>query len=221
MALRQFVVQDVKIEIDAAMLNPQLESALTRGAYEGAESNAMKHLLAADDVFFELGAGVGFLSTLAFRVLKKPKQVLAFEANPEMIPVIEATWRANGASGQLANCMLGNGKGEREFNVSKAFWASSAQIDYGGARKIKVPQRDFLKQLEKHSASFLMMDIEGGEGELLDKTLPPCVRKLVAEFHPGIIGDDKVSALVTNLLGQGFHLALDACRGKVLAFQRG
>jgi FkbM family methyltransferase len=155
-------------------------------------------LLRPGDTYFELGGGVGFVSTLAARIVRDPSRVHVYEANPELIPTIERTWAANGVGGSVYNCMLGTGKGEHKFYVSQAFWASSGQIDYGRSRVIMVPQRDFLKQLEFKEATFVLMNIEGGEGELLIRTLPARVRVVVAEFHPRIIGQATVEALWAN-----------------------
>jgi FkbM family methyltransferase len=215
MALKSFTVRSVKLEIDERSLNRPLEGALESGRYESIEADAVEKMLKPGDIYLELGAGVGFTSTLAWRIVRDPLRIHAFEANPALIPVIRATWAANGADGQLYKCLLGKGQGERTFNVSKAFWASSAHIAYGSGREIVVEQRDFLKR-----ATFLMMDIEGGEGDLLDETLPPLVRTIVAEYHPKIIGEERVKALWANLESQGFRFVPEASEGMVRACVR-
>jgi FkbM family methyltransferase len=220
MALKTYTVRSVKLEIDERTLNKPLENALESGRYESAEANAVEMLLKPGDIYFELGAGVGFTSTLAWRVVQDPWRIHAFEPNPGLIRVIKATWAANGADGQVYNWMLGRGNGSQEFNVSKAFWASSAHIDYGSGRKIMVEQRDFLAQLDKKRATFIMMDIEGGEGDLLEQTLPPLVRTVVAEYHPKIIGEERVKALWAHLEAQGFRFVPEAGDGLVRACVR-
>jgi len=220
MTMRQYVVQEVELEIDDAAIPPPLYAALREGRYEHSEARALKMLLRPGDTYFELGGGVGFVSTLAARIVRDPSRVHVYEANPELIPTIERTWAANGVGGSVYNCMLGTGKGEHKFYVSQAFWASSGQIDYGRSRVIMVPQRDFLKQLEFKEATFVLMNIEGGEGELLIRTLPARVRVVVAEFHPRIIGQATVEALWANLGEQGFRLAKQASTPTVKAFVR-
>jgi FkbM family methyltransferase len=220
MPLRNFNVQNVSLEVDSRMLNDPLVAALERGRYEGEEARALKALLKPQDSYFELGGGLGFISTLASRVVTDPERLHVYEANPELIPVIERTWAVNGVSGRLHHCMLGTGKGEHEFHVSKAFWASSGHISYGTGRTITVPQRDFLKQLSKWGATFVMMDIEGGERDLLDKPLPEHVRTVVAEYHPKIIGEEVVAGLFRCLEGQGFRVAAEVSDAKVRAYVR-
>lgn len=220
MALRQFTVRDVHLEVDSAALNQPLEAALTSGRYEGSEAKALQLLLRPEDHYFELGGGLGFMSTLAGRIVGDPARIHVFEANPELIPVIKKTWAVNGTGGNVYNFMLGTGKGQHKFHVSKAFWASSGQIDYGNSKTIAVEQRDFLRQLDRKAATFVMMDIEGGERDLLNKTLPPRVRAVVAEYHPTIIGAETVAALWANLESQGFRIALEASDNKVRSYVR-
>jgi FkbM family methyltransferase len=220
MSLRRFTVRDVQIEIDYALLNPQLETLLKKGEYEDAEARAIERLLAPDDVYFEVGAGVGYTACLAWRVLNDEQRIHVYEANPALIPVIEHNWLANGAGGHLNAVLLGTGKGDAPFHVSRAFWASSTQIDYGRGETIQAPRRDFIRQLEKTQATFVLMDIEGGEIELLDKPLPPHVRKLVVEIHPNVVGPEKIVALMGRLAAQGFEAVEAASEGRVLAFVR-
>lgn len=205
MALKSFMVRSVKLEVDERSLNPSLAQALESGRYEHQEADAVESLLKPGDIYFELGAGIGFTSTLAFRIVQDPLRVHVFEANPGLIGVIRATWAANGADGQVHNWLLGKGQGTRDFHIAKAFWASSAHVDYGHGRTISVQQRDFLQVLEKKRGTFVMMDIEGGEADLLDQALPPLVRTVVAEYHPKIIGEERVKALWANLESQGFR----------------
>lgn len=218
--LNSYTVRGVRLQVDARSLNAALEAALASGRYESAEAGALEHLLRPEDVYFELGAGVGFLSVLAWRVIGDAQRIHVFEANPDLIDVIRRTWSDNGAGGQVRNWMLGKGRGVHAFNVSRAFWASSGHVDYGSGRTIDVEQRDFLKQLEKRGATFVMMDIEGGEVDLLDQLLPPAVRAVVAEYHPKIIGAQQVHALWSCLESQGFRHVPEVGDSQVRAYVR-
>ena len=204
------------------MLNPPLKAALEGGRYEASLARAVTALLRPEDVYFELGAGVGFLSTLAARLVRDEARIHVFEANPELIPVIKRTWRANGVAGNVYHCILGAGpREERDFHVSKAFWASSADISYPSSKTIKVSQRDFLQQLHKKAASFLVVDIEGGERDILDKALSPLVRVVVAHYHARIVGQEMVESLWRHLEEQGFREVPELAEGLVKAYVRG
>lgn len=222
MPLLNCSVQGVALTIPFGILNPPLKAALESGRYEASLAHAVKKLLRPDDVYFELGAGVGFLSTLAARVVRDEARVHAFEANPALIPIIKRTWRANEVAGNVYNCILGAGpREERDFHVSKAFWASSADISYSNSKTIQVPQRDFLQQLDKKAATFLVVDIEGGERDILDKALSPQMRAVVANYHARIVGQEMVDSLWRHLEEQGFRDVPELSEGLVKAYVRG
>jgi FkbM family methyltransferase len=221
MPLLKFTVQGVVLEVEPMLLTKPVVAALENGRYERPESAALKKLLRPDDVYFELGGGIGFMSTLAWRIVGDESRIHVYEANPALLKVIKRTWAANAVKGNIYHCMLGTGlREEREFHVARAFWASSGDVDYGNGTTITVPQRDFLQQLDKKAATFLMMDIEGGERDLLDKVLSPLVRTVVAEYHPQIIGAEMVASLWRHLEDQGFRLAEHASEGNVKAYVR-
>lgn len=218
---RRFCINDVVIEIAQSELGPNVTTALANGQYEGKEFAALQKLLKADDTFFEIGAGVGYLSSAAWKTLRTPGRIFAYEANPIMIPVIQRTWELNGVDGQLINCILGDGEGMTSFNVSREFWASSATVSTNVKQVVDVAQRDFASELARTRPSVLVMDIEGGERDLLlGRPLPLFVRKIIVELHPNFIGGRICSEIVKHLLQQGFTLCFDALRGTVFSFQR-
>lgn len=222
MALLNFNVQGVALSISYAMINTRLKVALESGRYEDSLARAVKELLRPDDVYFELGAGIGFLSTLAARVLGDAARVHVYEANPELIPVIKRTWKDNAVAGNVYNCILGAGpRDARDFHVAPAFWASSADIAYPKSETIQVEQRDLLKQMDKKAATFLVVDIEGGERDVLDKALSPLVRVVVAHYHARIVGQEMVDALWRHLEEQGFREVPELTAGIVKAYVRG
>jgi len=220
--LLSITVQGVALRIPVGITNPRLKEALESGRYEDQLARAVQKLLRPDDVYFELGAGIGFLSTLAARIVRDEARIHAFEANPQLIPIIKRTWRTNEVAGNVYNCILGAGpRDERDFNVASAFWASSADIAYPKNKTIKVPQRDFLQQMDKKAATFLVVDIEGGERDVLDKVLSPVVRVVVAHYHARIIGQEMVDALWRHLEEQGFREVPELTGGLVKAYVRG
>jgi FkbM family methyltransferase len=202
---KKFILQDVTLEIPEGMLNRDLEQALEQGRYDASEARAVKQLLRPDDTYFEIGAGVGFLSTIAHRIVGEADRIHVYEANPALIPVIRRNWKTNGVAGKVYHCLLGTMPGEYDFHVSPVFWASSRDISYGYGKTIKVPQRDFLHQLDKKAATFLAVNVHGGERDLLDKVLSPRLRVVLAKFHPRVIGVEMVDALRRHLEEQGFE----------------
>jgi FkbM family methyltransferase len=219
--LLKFTVQDVVLEVPSGRVTPPLVAALQNGHYQAALARAVKTLVRPEDVYLELGAGIGFLSTLAARVIGDGSRVHAYEADPALVPVIRRNWTANGVAGNAYHGIVGTGlRDKREFHLAPGFWASSADVAYEGGRTIEVPQRPFLQLLDKRAATLLVVDVHGGERDLLDKALSPLVRTVIANFHPQLIGAEMVAALRGHLAEQGFRPAPQASDGNVEAFVR-
>ncbi|HKY92195.1 MAG TPA: FkbM family methyltransferase [Nevskiaceae bacterium] len=220
-AIQKYVLNGIHIELPDAVSGPAVSAALANGKYEHKEAGALQKLLSPDDIYFEVGAGVGYLSTLAYKTINKPGHVFAYEANPSLIPVIQRTWELNGVSAVVENCVLGDGEGSVQFNVSNEFWASSATVATHKARKVEVRRRDFGAELAAARPSVLVMDIEGGERDLLlGRSLPLSIRKVVVEMHPQFIGPRTCSEIVKQMLHQGFTISFDLLKGPMFAFWR-
>ena len=85
-----------------------------------------------DDVVVELGAGIGFMSTLV-ATKRKIKAVHAFEANPQLIPYIASVHAANGVkNAHVTNAILGPEAGSVPFYIREKFIASSMTKDVEG-----------------------------------------------------------------------------------------
>jgi FkbM family methyltransferase len=205
----KFVIQDVTLEIQSGMLNPKLREVLAGGLYLAEEVRALRRLLRPDDTYFEIGGGVGLLSTLAHRVVRDKARVHVYEADPRQIKTIKRTWKANEVEGNVYECLLGTGPGEYPFHVAKAFWASSRVISYDRGTTVQVEQRDFLQQLDKKAATFLVVEVHGAERDLLDKVLSPKVRAIVARLHPRVAGEVALEAAVRCIAEQGFRPAFE------------
>lgn len=199
-----FELHGVRLTVSSGRLNDPLRAALAQGRYVAPEARALKSLLRPDDVYFEIGGSAGVLSTLAYRVVRDKTRVHVFEPEPRMASLVKRTWKANGADGSVYECLLGAGPGEYPYYVSKAFWASSRLADYGHGTTIQVQQRDFLHQLDKRGATFLLVEAQGAERDLLDKVLSPKVRAIVARLHPRIAGEIGLEAMLRCIAEQGF-----------------
>ncbi len=120
----------------------------------------------------------------------------------------------------IVNAVLTNdGGSNRRFYVREDFWGSSL-LPSPGAREITVPARPFLAELERVGATYLVVDIEGGEAELLTPPLPASVRAVCVEVHPERIGDAAVEDLIEHLKGQGFILDRRSSGAQVLFLSR-
>jgi FkbM family methyltransferase len=205
------------LPVKHALVSPGIAREIYLGDYEAKEIEIISRRLAADDVVFEVGAGLGFLSAYCAR-RTGAERVFAYEANPELIPLIRETHARNGVAPALTNALLANGEGEREFHLEAEFWASSAHR--GGGRSIKVRQLDRNTELARVKPTFLIVDIEGGEAEFFAGADLSTVRKICVETHPDVLGDRLLSEMIAGLVAKGFALDFSLIRKNVFFFHR-
>jgi len=200
-AVRYFgfvIVAGVLLDIDDPAINGFMRRVLATGDYEATEVEFLADVLRPDDVVLEIGSGIGFLSTFAASTAPTAR-IVSYEANPALIPVIERTRELNGVDFEVHNAMLGPKDGTADFFLNRAFWASSATHDYGGAEVISVPMVSAAAVMAENDFGLVIMDIEGGEIELLPQLDLDGVDRLVLETHPQITGERAVRKLLRQL----------------------
>lgn len=210
----------VRLTLDDWWATPELRQYIYSGDYEAPEYRVLVNSLRPDDRYLELGAGIGFLTTCACHRVGADK-VFAYEANPQLVPVVERTAARNGFHPTVVNAVLGgSGGGQVPFYVDKEFWASSL-AEIPDARRVMVPMLSFERELERIRPTYLMVDIEGGEVELLGAArLPSQVRAVCMETHPGQVGPAATQGLLNKLVGEGFILDLELSRSGVAFLSR-
>jgi len=92
--------------------------------------------------------------------------------------------------------------------VEDEFWASSANLNSGKGREIEVEQIDLNSEIARVRPTFLIVDIEGGEGDLFALADLSGVKKICVETHAHVIGNNGVSRMLAHLFAQGFCLDL-------------
>ena len=208
----------VLLPVKHALVSPGIAREIYLGDYESKEIEIIARRLSPDDVVFEVGAGLGFLSAYCAK-RNGAEHVFAYEANPELLPLIRATYARNQVAPTLINALLAKGEGEREFHLENEFWASSAHRK-GGGRSISVRQLDLNTELARVKPSFLIVDIEGGEAEFFAGAELSTVRKICVETHPDVLGDRVLSEMFAGLVAKGFALDFSLIRKNVFFFHR-
>lgn len=207
----------VLLPVKHVLVSPGIAREIYLGDYEAKEIEIIGKRLATDDVVFEVGAGLGFLSAYCAK-RNGSEQVFTYEANPELIPLIRETHAKNHVAPIVTNALLAQGDGEREFHLEEDFWASSAHRQ--GGRAITVRQLDLNAELARVQPSFLIVDIEGGEAEFFAGADLSPVRKICVETHADVLGDLALSEMFAGLVAKGFALDFSLIRKNVFFFHR-
>lgn len=212
------ICHGVKLDLRDEVVTPWMVDRIVHGNYERTESNYLREVLKPDDVVLEVGGGIGFMAAFA-KLCQPTATVVSYEANPGLMPVVERTKQINGLDFDARNAMLGAEAGSSEFHVTKAFWASSATHKYDGASTITVPVEAVGSVMSEQPFNVVVMDIEGGEIDLLDAMDLTGVDRLILETHPKITGQASIKRTLKRLKGR-YGLKPVQDKGHVLLIAR-
>jgi FkbM family methyltransferase len=174
--------------------------------YETADLELMARHVEAGDRLMVLGGGIGVAAAFGARLTGGA--VVVVEANEALHPVIAGQVALNGGTAELVHAAaVGDGRdhpdGTIAFEVAAEFWYS--RIGTGeGARP--VPAVSFADLCAAHRPTAVLIDIEGGEEDVLAHPVPACVTTLVVEIHTPDIGAPRTGALVSRLVADGFRI---------------
>ncbi len=197
-------VSGIKIPISLP-ISDNVREALIKGGYEAAELRTIESNLSPDDRVLEIGTGLGLISSYCASQIGGDR-VYTFEANPQLEPLIRDVYARNNVTANLEIGMLGNGNGTSDFFVHEDFWSSSKQSRAGVSNVITVPVFDAQEVISRIMPTFLIMDIEGGEAELLKILDLSMITKIAIELHTHLLGQAKVNELRDFLLNNGFKI---------------
>lgn len=206
----------VRLAIDRE-IPPEILEFLHSGEYERGETKALRRHLRPDDVVMELGTGIGFVSLICARRIG-PERVFSFEANPALEPLIRRNYELNRLHPELAICILGEGEGEADFYVHDLYWISSTRPGLPDTRRVRVPCRRLNDEIRRIDPTFLIMDIEGGEADVLRIIDFHHIRKIAMELHTDWIGPEATEAIFRRLREAGFTWDSASLRGPTHEF---
>jgi FkbM family methyltransferase len=187
-------------------ISETIKEVIYRGDYEGPELRIARAFLKNDDVVMEIGTGLGFLSTFCARQIGN-NNVFTYEANPELKDRIQETYSINNVKPILENCLIGEHNGEHEFYLNRDFWTSSVVIqNEQDARRIKIPVKSFNQEVQRINPTFLIIDIEGGEYDLVQYANFHNVKKILIEIHHTVLGLEKANFVKMKLKESGFQI---------------
>ena len=212
-------VAGIALPLKHPLITPPIRRDIYFGDYERKELDVIERRLGAGDTVMEIGAGIGFLSAYCAKVVGDD-HVFAYEANPALLELIGEVHARNRVRPEVIQALLGEGDGERDFFVEPDYWASSLVRRSPQARCVRIRQIDLNGELRRVAPSFLIVDVEGGEYELLRRADLSGVSKLCLEVHPDVLGDARLSELFAALVAVGLALDFSLMRKNVFYFYR-
>lgn len=216
----------LRFPFDPNVISQRTARLLRNDQYEEREAAAVRALVKPGEVAMELGAGIGFMSTLMARA-RRAAHVHAFEANPSLIPYIKRVHALNGVSDRVTvtNALLGPAPDRATFYERAHFSASSLIADPPGETspviaEHEVPVLDIGAEMRRIAPSVLVCDIEGAEADLAPLMDLATVRVAVVELHPQWIGKAGVQAVFDAFHSAGLTFFCKTANKKVVTFRR-
>jgi FkbM family methyltransferase len=195
--------------LDDEAITPSLEYLLLTGKHEAPERQLIRRFLDPALPLVELGGALGVVSCIANAELHDPSQHVVVEANPALIPVLEANRYRNRSRFSILHRAIGYGAATLPFPVSHDVLASSAHVP--GPSTVTVRTTSLATILREHGFSRcnLVCDIEGTEVELVREEAPvlaTAVEVLIMEVHDRVVGAGPCSAMLQSLNDLGFEM---------------
>jgi FkbM family methyltransferase len=181
-AVYSFIIRGIRLDVPRFILQPDVWHSLVHGYYEGSEIDSLLYAVRPGDRILEIGAGIGFISSFAARELHAA-HLIVVEAEPRLIPVIRRAHELNSVTADVRTAAVTATGGTVEFNRQPSFWASSL-LDLPGGTKVRLPAQRLQALVEEADPDVLIVDVEGGEGQLFNGFQPtPRLRHAVVEVH--------------------------------------
>lgn len=215
--------QGVKLPFDTNVLSHRMRISLRTDEYEAKEASLALKLIKQGDVVLELGAGIGFISSL-IATQTEAATIHCYEANPALVPFINRVHALNGVgNAKVHNAVLGTEESEAVFYVRRNFLSSSlAPMDEDSedtTTQVTVPVVDGNQVLKTLRPSVLVCDIEGAESTLLPQLDLSGLRAVMIELHPQFVGQPGIKAVFDTMAKAGLTYFPRWSHAKVVCFR--
>ena len=155
----------VVIPLDAGVITPAIHGAILAGRFETEEATQIPRIVRPGDRVLEIGAGIGFISTLLSRQ-RRVSRVIAVEANPHLIDYMARLHACNRVRKiRRINAVLTNDTHPTAtFYIRRDFWMGSlAPIPNPYLSTVEVPTLSLDKLLRDEGIDLVVCDVEGAE----------------------------------------------------------
>ena len=206
----------------ADFIQGRTRARLRRGVYEANEAEAALRTVRPGDVVLELGAGLGFISTLM--VLKRRvAAVHSYEPNPHLIPYVQTVHAANGISNTtLRNGIPGPTKGTRTFYLRPDLVQSSFRLepDETVLPRTEIPVHAADTAIEDTQPTVLYANLKGEEAAVLPHLPLSGLRAAILAFTPGRMAPADMNTVFTALIQAGLAYHPRGSAGRVICWRK-
>jgi FkbM family methyltransferase len=216
------VVAGVIIPEDERVLTPVIRQAMLAGRFETEEAAQIPHIVRAGDRVLEIGAGIGFISSLLARD-PRVSAVIAVEANPHLLDYMGRLHAQNDIRKvRRLNAVLTNGTAATAtFYLRRDFWMGSLSPEPNAfTASVEVPTMNLDALLREEAIDLIVCDVEGAEADLFDRADLAGVDRIFVETHDHVTGLSGVRRLFDTMQAQGFVYDPRHSTGSVVLFQR-
>ncbi len=212
----------VLIPDDPAVITPTIRRAILDGRFEAEEASQIPEIVRPGDRVLEIGAGIGFISTLLSRQ-RRVSRIIAVEANPHLIDYMGRLHACNRVRKvrQLNAVLTNEPKETATFYLRRDFWMgslSAAPNPYVGT--VEVPTLNLDRLLRDEGIDLIVCDVEGAETVLFNGADLGGVDRIFLEMHDHVTGLSGIRGLFATMAGQGFVYDPRHSLGSVVLFQR-
>ncbi|PWK57279.1 FkbM family methyltransferase [Roseicyclus mahoneyensis] len=218
--VHEFRLNGISLSLPAGLATPEILSKLGDGTYEADEARSADRCVRPGFRVLELGAGIGYVTAMCAK-RAGPQNVLSVEANPALIPVIEANLARNGLSGVTLVHGAATGHVEEgataDFAVSEGYTGSSLD---GKGRAVTVPLISVHDLIRAHKPHVVLMDVEGAEADMFNRVWKCPLRFCVMELHPKKYHARTIKKIVDLMSAMDMTYDPVTSRGKILGFRK-
>ncbi len=205
-------IDNCRFNVASPAISTALKTRFVFDTYEQPERAAIREFLDPDLPVVEFGGGVGVVSCLTNKRLRRPENHVVVEADPDLIEVIERNRDRNGCGFAVVNRALAYDSEEIDFYQGGNFLTSSLTAASGRKVRVRAAALHQVIAQRRFGTINLICDVEGEEVELVRNELPCLqqqVKVFILEVHPSIAGKEAITALRAALQGAGFKLIND------------
>lgn len=200
------VSHGVLIPASPAIITPAIAAAIENGQFEAEEASELPNIIEPGDRVLEIGAGIGFISTLLDRHSSVDK-VVAVEANPKLMPYMARLHSLNGVGKvERRNAVLTNSAVDKmTFYLRHDFWMGSlAEGPNPYDDQVEVPTESLDALIKEEQISLIVCDIEGAEEFIFEDADLSSVTRVYLELHDHVTGLNGVRRLFKAMEQKGF-----------------